>query len=58
MEHFFPGDIITITTSMATEDLPASNNNKIHARPRNSNQTFGHPNLSVLKQNTSQSYVK
>jgi hypothetical protein len=40
MEHFFPGDIINITTSMAIQDPPASNNNKINASPGNSNQNM------------------
>jgi len=55
MQHFFPRDIITITTSMAVEDPPANNDNSFNASPGNTNRTFGHSNLSVLKQNTPQS---
>jgi hypothetical protein len=40
MGHFFPRDIITITTNMAIEDLPASNDNNVNASPGNSNKTF------------------
>jgi hypothetical protein len=58
MEHFFPRDIITITTSMVVEDQPASNDNKVNATPGNTNRTFGQSNLSMLKQNTPYSYVK
>jgi len=58
MEHFFPRDTITITTSMAIEDPPASNDNNVNASPGNSNKTIGHSNLSALKQNTPYIYVK
>jgi hypothetical protein len=43
---------------MAIEDPPASNDNKFNASPGNTNKTFGHSNLSALKKNTPQSYVK
>jgi hypothetical protein len=47
MEHFFPRDKITITTSMVVEDQPASNDNKFNASPGNTkkllaNQTYQH----------------
>jgi len=58
MEHYFPRHKITITTIMAIENLPASNDNKVNASPGNSNKTFGHSNLSAFKQNTPQNYVK
>jgi len=58
MQHFFPRDIITITTSMAVEDLPANNDNNFNASPGNTNRNFGHSNLSTLKQNVPHSYVK
>ena len=58
MQHFFPWDIITKTTSMAVEDLPANNDNYVNASPGNTNKTFGHSNLPALKQNNPQSYVK
>jgi len=50
MEHFFPRDIITITTSMAIEDMPGSNDNNVNASPGNTNKTFDHSNSSTLKQ--------
>jgi len=58
MEHFFPRHTITISTSMAVVDPPASNDKKVNASPGNSNKTFGHSNLSALKQNTPYIYVK
>jgi len=58
MEHFFPRDIITITTSMAIEDPPASNDNNVNASPGNTNKIFGHSNLSTLMENITYSYVK
>jgi len=58
MEHCFPRHIITITTSMAIEEFPASNDKNVNAIPWNTNKTFGDPNLSMLKQNTPYSYVK
>jgi len=58
MQHFFPMDIIKITTNMAIEDPPASNDNKVNVSPGNTNRTFGHSNLSTLKQNAPHSYAK
>jgi hypothetical protein len=58
MQHFIPRDKITITTSMAIEDPSANNDKNVNASPGNNNKTFGYSNLSMLKQNAPQSYIK
>ena len=39
MEHYFPRDLITTSTTMAIAHMPASNDNNVNAGQENTNKT-------------------